>query len=176
MDSDARHSGFFGASIHLPVEITLGDGKHSVICSNAVEHFEVIPNFLCQKLRHSDDTIALFRLWSGNQILPIQPLIGFVDGDSSLLKVKIRWGQSQQLPLPDTAPVEHLKGVEGQRLVHHHLGKFQVLLLGPEHHLSVFLFPHAACLFTRVITEIVIPYCMVKDCTELIVNRLKIHR
>ena len=71
VDSDARDSGLFGASIHLPMEITLGDGKHSVICSNSVEHFEVILNFLCQKLRHSDNTIALFGFWSGNQILPV---------------------------------------------------------------------------------------------------------
>ena len=71
VDSDTRDSGLFGASVHLPVEITLGDGEHSVICSNAVEHFEVILNFLCQKLRHSDDTIALFRLWSGDQILSV---------------------------------------------------------------------------------------------------------
>lgn len=45
MDSDAQDSGFFGATIHFPVEITLGDGEHSVIRSNAVEHFEVILDF-----------------------------------------------------------------------------------------------------------------------------------
>ena len=46
VDSDTRDSGLFRASIHLPVEITLGNGEHSVICSNSIEHFEVILNFL----------------------------------------------------------------------------------------------------------------------------------
>ena len=38
-------------------------------------------------------------------------------------------------PLPDTAPVKHLKGVVGDGLVHHRLGKFQVLRLCPEQNL-----------------------------------------
>lgn len=96
VDSDTRDSSLFGTSIHLPVEITLGNGEHSVICSNSVEHFEVILNFLCQKLRHSNDTITLFGFWSGDQILPIQPLVRLIDGDSALLKIKICRGQSQK--------------------------------------------------------------------------------
>ena len=110
VDSDARDSSLFGTSIHLPVEITLGNGEHSVICSNSVEHFEVILNFLCQKLRHSNDTITLFGFWSGDQILPIQPLVRLIDGDSALLKIKICRGQSQKFSLSNAAPVKHLKG------------------------------------------------------------------
>ena len=63
--------------------------------------------------KNFDDPITLFSFWSSNQILPIQPLIGFVDGNSSLLKVKICRGQSQQFPLPDASPVEHFKSIEG---------------------------------------------------------------
>mgnify|MGYP002595924528 CR=1 FL=1 len=62
--------------------------------------------------KNFDDPITLFSFWSSNQILPIQPLIGFVDGDSALLKVKICRGQSQKFSLSDTAPVKHLKGIE----------------------------------------------------------------
>ena len=59
VDSDARHPGFFGSPVHLPVKIALGDGKHPVIQPDAVKHLDVILDFLGQKLRHSDDPITL---------------------------------------------------------------------------------------------------------------------
>ena len=71
-----------------------------------VEHLDVILDFLGQKLRHGDDSIALFRLRGGNQVLAVQTLIGLVDRHGALLKVKVRRGQSQQLPLSNTAPVK----------------------------------------------------------------------
>src|SRR5699024_1025687 len=113
VDSDTRYSRFFGSTVHLPVEITLGDGEHPVIRPDAVKHFDVILDFLSQKLRHGDDPIARFGLGGGNQVLAVQSLVRLVDSNGALLKVKVRRGQSQQLPLPDTAPVEHLKGIEG---------------------------------------------------------------
>ena len=94
------------------MEITLGDGEHPVVRPDAVKHFDVILDFLGQKLRHGDDPIALFSFGSGNQILTVQPLVRLVDRHGALLKVEVRRSQSQQLPLPDTAPVEHLKGIE----------------------------------------------------------------
>ena len=95
------------------MEIALGNSEHSVVWPDSVEHLDVILDFFGQKLRHGNDPIALFRLWGSNQVLAVQPLIGFVDGNGTLLEVKVRRGQSQQLPFSDTAPVEHLKGVEG---------------------------------------------------------------
>ena len=176
VDSDARYPRFFGSPVHLPMEIAFGDGKHPVIRPDAVEHFDVILDFLGQKLRHGDDPIALFGFGGGNQILTVQPLIGLIDGDGALLKVKVCWGQGQQLPLSDTAPVEYLKGIEGHRLVHHHLGKFQVLLLGPEHHFPIFLFAHAACLLAGILPEVVVPNRVLEDGAELVMDRLEVHR
>lgn len=94
MDSDARYPGFFGSPVHFSVEIALSDGEHPVIRPDAVEHLDVILDFLGQKLRHGDDPITLFRLGGGNQILAVQPLVGFVDGNGALLKVKVGRGQS----------------------------------------------------------------------------------
>ena len=71
VDSDARHPGFFGSPVHLPVEITLGDGEHPVIRPDPVEHLDVILDFLSQELWHGDDPITLFRLGGGNQILAV---------------------------------------------------------------------------------------------------------
>ena len=175
VDSDALDPGLFRAPVHLPVEITLGDGEHPVIRPDAVKHFDVILDFLSQKLRHGDDPIALFRLGGGNQVLAVQTLIGLVDRHGALLKVKVRRGQGQQLPLSDTAPIKHLKGVEGQRLVHHRLGKFEILLFSPEHHLPVFLFAHAACLFAGILPEVVVPNRVVEDGTELRIDLSRVN-
>ena len=71
MDSDTRHSGFFGSPIHLPVEIALGDGEHPVIQPDSIEHFEIVLNLIRQKLRHGDDAVAFLRFWSGNQVLTV---------------------------------------------------------------------------------------------------------
>ena len=127
-------------------------------------------------LRYEKEPIALFRLGGSNQVLSVQPLVRFVDRHSALLKVKIRWGQGQKLPLPDAAPIKHLKGVEGQLLVHHHLRKFQVLLLGPEHHLPVFLISHAVRLLARIFSEVVVPNRVVEDGAELVMDRFQVHR
>ena len=176
VDSDTRHPGFFGSSVHLTVEIALGDGEHPVIRSDAVEHFDVVLDFLGQKLGHGNNPIALFRLRSGNQILAVQPLVRLIDRHGTLLEVKVRWGQSQQLSFPDTAPVEHLKGIEGQWLVHHYLSKFEKLLFSPEHHLPIFLFSHAACLLAGILPEVVVPNRVVEDGAELVMDRLEVHR
>ena len=167
VDSDTRYSRFFGSPVHLPVEITLGDGEHPVIRPDAVEHFEIVLNFICQKLRHGDDAVAFLCLWGGNQVLPVQPLIGFTDGDSAFFKIEISGGEGKQFPLPDTAPVEHFKSVERLRFIHHRLRKFQILLLGPEHHLPVFLLAHAARLFTGILPEVVVTHRMIENGAEL---------
>ena len=60
---------------------------------------------------------------------------------------------ASKLSHADAAPVEHLKGVIGQRLVHHRISEFQILFFCPVHHLPIFLFAHAASLFTGVFPE-----------------------
>ena len=124
VDSDALDPGLFRAPLHLPVEIALGDGEHPVIRPDAVEHFEIILDFIRQELRHGDDAVAFLSLWRGNQVLTVQPLIGFIDRHGAFLKIEISGSEGQQLPLPDTAPVEHLERIEREGLVHHGLRKF----------------------------------------------------
>ncbi len=60
-------------------------------------------------MRHFDGAVAFLCFRRGNHILPVQTLIGLVDRDRFLVKVEVRWGQSQQLAFTDIAPVEHLK-------------------------------------------------------------------
>ena len=69
-----------------------------------------------------------------NHILALDLLVGLGDGNGLFLKVKVSRSEGQQLPLPNTAPVEYFKGVIGEGLVHHGLSKFQILRLCPEQH------------------------------------------
>ena len=112
VDSDALDPSLFRAPLHLSVEIALSDSEHPIMRPDAVEHFEIVLDFICQKLRHGDDAVAFLRLWRGNQVLAVQPLIGFIDGHGAFLKIEISGSEGQQLPLPDAAPVEHLERIE----------------------------------------------------------------
>ena len=72
VDSDALDPSLFRAPLHLPVEIALSDSEYPTMRPDAVEHFEIVLNFICQKLRHGDDAVAFLCLWRGNQVLPVQ--------------------------------------------------------------------------------------------------------
>ena len=126
------HPCLLAATVHFPMEIAFADGEHSAIRLHPVELLEVVLEFITQELRHLDYPVALGRFGGGNDILLVESLIGLIDGEGAFLEVKVRRGQGQQLTLSDAAPVQDLKGVERQRLVHHGLGKLGVLLSGPE--------------------------------------------
>ncbi len=126
------HPSLLAATVHFPVKIAFADGEHPAVRLHAVELLEVVLKLVTEKLGHLDHPVALGRFGRGNDILLVDPLVRLVDGEGALLKVEVRRGQGQQLTLPDTAPVQNFKGVEGQRLIHHGLGKLGVLLPGPE--------------------------------------------
>lgn len=168
------HPSLLAATVHFPMEIAFADGKHPAVRLHAVELLEVVLQLVTQKLGHLDHPVALGRFGRGNDILLVEPLVRLVDGESALLKVEVCRGQGQQLSLPDAAPVKHLKGVEGQRLIHHGLGKFSVLFPGPEQHLLPFLCPHVARLPGRVEVQTVKPGSMVENGAKLIVNSFKV--
>lgn len=168
------HPSLLAATVHFPMEIAFADGKHPAVRLHAVELLEVVLQLVTQKLGHLDHPVALGRFGRGNDILLVEPLVRLVDGESALLKVEVCRGQGQQLSLPDAAPVKHLKGVEGQRLMHHGLGKFSVLFPGPEQHLLPFLCPHVARLPGRVEVQTVKPGSMVENGAKLIVNSFKV--
>ena len=106
--------------------------------------------------------------------MPFEPLIGLADLDSAALKIEIRRRQRQQFSFADACPVEHLKGVVGNRLVHHLLSKFLIFFFRPEQHLPPFLCPHVSGFRCRIGVEIVKPDSVVENGAELIVQRLEI--
>ena len=158
------------ATVHFPVEVAFADGKHPAVWLHAVELLEVVLQLVTQELGHLNHPVALGRLGGGDDILLVDPLVRLVDGESAFLEVEVRRGQGQQLALSDTAPVQDLKGVEGQRLIHHGLGKLGVLLPGPEQHLLPFLCPHVARLPGRVDIQTVKPGSVVENGAELRLN------
>ena len=135
MDSYPLHPGLLGSPVHLVVQVALGHLKDPLVWLDFVEGFQIIPDLVRQKLWHLDDPDALRRFWVGDHIPAFQPLIGFGDGEQPLVQVEVCRGQSQQLTLPDAAPIEDFKSVIGLRLVHHGFREFEVLFLCPEKHL-----------------------------------------
>jgi hypothetical protein len=57
-------------------------------------------------------TIAFFSLGRGDDISALEPLIRFVDGHCTPFKIEICGRKGKQFTFPDTAPIEHLKGVK----------------------------------------------------------------
>ena len=168
------HPRLLTATVHFPVKVAFADRKHPAVRFHTVELLEVVLKFITQELWHLDHTVTLGRLGCGDNILLVKPLVRLVDGEGALLKVEVRRGQGQQLSLSDAAPVKHLKGIEGQRLIHHGLGKLDVLLPGPEQHFLPFLCPHVTRLPGRVDIQAVKSGSVVENGAKLIVNRLKV--
>ena len=156
------------------MQIAFRDLKDPVVISDVIKHSQIILHLIFQKTRHCNHTIAFLGLGRRDDILPLQPLIGFCNGNCAFFKIKIRRRQRQELPFPNTAPVQHLKSVVRHGFVHHGVRELQILLLCPEQHLMTLAFPHAAGNSARILFEPVILDRMVKHCTELIVNGFQV--
>ena len=176
VDTDALYTSGLCPSVHLAVQIALGDGKDAVCRTEAVQRFQIILHLLREKPRNPDDPIALGGFWLRDDILPLEPLIGLIDRQRGALKIEILCCQRQQLAHADAAPVQHLEGVVGHGLVHHGFSKFQILLLCPEQHFPVHLLAHVSGNFSGILLQAVILHRVVEDRAELAVDRLEIGR
>ena len=175
VDSDTLYARFFCSSCHFSVQAALGYKEHPLVHTDIVELSEIVLYFLDEKLRHGDDTVALFCFGSGDNITSIQTLIGLVDAHRAFLEIEVCRCECQQLALTDTAPVKHFKCVVELGFVHHHFCEFQIFLFCPEQHFSVFLLAHAAGFPARIFFEVIELYRMVEDGAELIVDGFKVY-
>lgn len=176
VDSDALYPCGIGPSVHFMMKVALGYHEHTVMFSDTVELTDEVLHLLRKKIRHLHNTVALGGFRIGDNILPLDTLIGLCDRDRLLLKVEIGRREGEKFTLTDTAPVQHFKGIERNRLVHHHLCELLVFLLRPEQNLPVLRFSHIACLGCGIARKPVELYCIVEHSTELIVKRFQIHR
>ena len=176
VDPNAFYAGFLTATLHFPIQIAFCDREHPVVQTNVVLHLQILLHFICQKAWHSDYAIALFCFWRRDDVFPAGVLKCLVDRDCAFIKVKIRRGQRQQLPLTDAAPVQHLKSIKRQRLVHHCINELQILLLGPESHFTIFLLAHTPGFLAGIFLQVVVPDGVIENCADLILDAFEIHR
>ena len=115
-----RYAKKYKVRYHVEKDISVSPPKWTV------EHTEIFLHFLAEKMRHFNGAVAFLCFRCSNYIFPVQTLIGLVDRDRFFVKIEISGSQRQQLPLTNTAPVEHFKGVKGNRLIHHLKGKLLV--------------------------------------------------
>ena len=97
------------ATVHFSVEIAFADGKHPAVRLHAIELLEVVLQLITEELRHLDHAVTLGCFRRSDHILLIEPLVRLIDGNGALFKVKICWGQGQQLSLPDAAPLPRVR-------------------------------------------------------------------
>ena len=89
VDSDALYPGRLAAPIHLMVQIMLADGENAVIGFCTVEHFNIVLHLLREEIRHQNFTITFLGLRCSYDILPLEPLIGFCDGEYTSFKIEV---------------------------------------------------------------------------------------
>ena len=157
MDSDPLDPCGLGASVHFVMKIAFCDFKQTVNLADPVELFHIVLHFFAEKLRHLDRPVTFRRFLVSDDVPATDTLIGFADRDRLPVKIEIRRGQRQQFTLPDAAPIQHFKGIERNRLVHHFGGKLLIFLFRPEQHLPAFLIAHISGLRCRICPQIVKP-------------------
>ena len=135
VDADGLEAGRLAPARHLVAEEVLGHGEDPLIGAE-VEPGEERLHLLRVEARHGDDALRLRGLRVGEDVPPVDALVGLGHGEGPPLEVEPPRLQGEQLPLAHAAPVERLEGVEGERLVHDLVGEPEVLVLGPEPHLS----------------------------------------
>ena len=174
VNADTLYACGFRPSVHLVMKIAFCHRENTVFLFKTVEHTEIFLHFLAEKMRHFNGAVAFLCFRCSNYIFPVQTLIGLVDRDRFFVKIEISGSQRQQLPLTNTAPVEHFKGVKGNRLIHHLKGKLLVFFFRPEQHFPVFLASHIPHLCGGIRTQLVVAHSMVEDSGKLIVQRFQI--
>ena len=97
MDADTLDSCNLCPSVHLMVQIRLGNLEQPFILPNLIQHTNILLHFLTQKLRHFNCPVTFLGFRCGNHIPAIQPLIGLIDGQLLTLEIKVLWCKGKQL-------------------------------------------------------------------------------
>ena len=176
VDSDALDTGSGSSSGHFPVQTILCTGEDPFIRLYRIQHFQVILHFFYKKIRHLYGTIALGSLRIGDYIPAFQPLIGFGDRHCLTLEVKVSRSQCQQLTFPNTAPVQHFKGVVELGILHGLLRKLTVVILGPDFHFLGSGLTHIANFCGGIGYKSVVFAGVIENRADLIVDGFQIRR
>ena len=63
VNTDSLDPGFFATTIHFVVKKTLSDWKNSFFRIVAVKRLQILFNFVCKKIGHLNNAIALWCFW-----------------------------------------------------------------------------------------------------------------
>ncbi len=132
--------------------------------------FGVIAHLVCQEARQLHGSHRFGRLRVGYHVAAAQPLVGLVDAHGRFLPIERVRREGQELSLADAGPIQHLEDHERARVVHRGVGEPQILVLGPETHRSGFLAAHFHGSHRGVGAQPVVPFRVVQDGGELVVE------
>ena len=75
--SDPLNPGLFRSSVHLPVQVGFCHRENAVGRLHGVQALDVVLHFFTEENGHLNDTVALDRLWIGDNIPALDTLIIF---------------------------------------------------------------------------------------------------
>ena len=176
VDSDDFDAGYLTAKRHPAFQGIFGQWKNTAVWFQSIKLLEVVLYLVAEEVRHLDHAVAFLRFRRGDNVLALQPLIGFIDAERFPLKVEVRRRQCQQLTLADAAPVQDFKGVVQHGLVHHGVDELEVFFLRPEQHFLRLLAAHIPGLCSGIDLQAVILDGVVEDTAQLGVDVLEIVR
>ena len=174
VNSNALHAGCLAAPAHFAVQLVLTDGEDTGVAFRAMQPLDVILDLVAQEGWHLHHADAFLGFGRGDDILPVNPLIGLGDAYRTALKIEVSRSQRQHLAQTQAAPVQDFKGVIGNGLVHDGFDELVVLGLRPEKHFLLFFGAHVASLLRRVYAQSVKADGVVEQAAELVVQRLQV--
>ena len=164
--ANSLHAQRLTPALHLVGQEVLGHGEQALIGCNIV----------AQEGGLDDRAHRLGRLKVGHSVHAVEALVRLVGAQPQALQHEFRRRERQKLAAADARPVEQLKGVERERLVHDGLAEPQVLVLGPELHLAALLRPYFVDPAHWVVGEAVVALGMVEYSVDLVVHRAQVCR
>lgn len=175
MNSDLFHAGCFTSPFRLMGEIEFGDREKSFIWRRHVTGIHILLQLLTQKIWNGNFTFTFLWLWSGNDVLSVKILIGFVDINLFCNKVDLSSSQCRKFTFTHSSSVEHLKADIGQSLVLNVFTESDIFIVSPVIHFICLGLPDTSHLSAWIGIQIVETFCVVNHAGKLIVDVFQIN-
>ena len=176
VDSDDLDARRLASELHAALQGMLGQREDAAVRFQPIKLLEIVLYLVAEKVRHLDHAVAFLRFRRGDNVFALQALIGFIDAERFLLKIKVRRRQRQQLTLADAAPIQDFKCVVQHGLIHHGVDEFEVFFLRPEQNFLWLFAAHIPGFRGGIDLQAVILDGMVENAAQLRMDVLEIVR